>query len=431
MIKHVLVAGGGTGGHLFPGIAVIEELRRRIPELEVTFVGTARGIENRLLPDMGERLELLTVSPLKGVGSKALLQGLSRLPVAAASALSLLRRHKPDLVIGVGGYASGPVLTAAYALGIPTAVLEQNARVGLTNRLLAPMVGRAYLSFRETESTFSGGKARLTGNPLRAQLSKVAAEALVDPDGFDARGNTILVLGGSQGSAALNREVPKFLGQLNGVQRFQVVHQAGRGDVDQVNAAYREAGVEANVVSFIDDMASAYRNAALVVARAGATTVAELIAVGRPAVLVPFPHAADDHQKRNAEVLEQQGAALCVLESELEALAAGMGESDPAQGNVRELVQNLLRTQTARVAMARAARSLGQPDAAAVVVDDLFRWFSKEDEAVAALPAEEGRAPRRGLRGTRPYVPRSRLRRCALSPQGRLALQCPAFTTSD
>ncbi|MBW2464923.1 MAG: glycosyltransferase, partial [Deltaproteobacteria bacterium] len=184
MIERILVAGGGTGGHLFPGIAVVEELRRRIEGLEVTFVGTARGIEARVLPEMGENLELLEVTPLKGRKPGELVSSLAKLPGAAGRALSLVRRYRPDLVLGVGGYASGPVLAAAAALGVPTAILEQNAHVGMTNKLLAKVVGRAYVSFEETREVFREDRVRVVGNPVRQVFVDAARRAATDPDGF-------------------------------------------------------------------------------------------------------------------------------------------------------------------------------------------------------------------------------------------------------
>ena len=210
MIQRVIVAGGGTGGHLFPGIAVIEELRRRNPNLEVLFVGTERGIESRVVPGMGEKLETLDVTPLKGRTFAQLLGSLARLPSAWGRAAAILRQHRPDVVLGVGGYASGPMLVAAAALGIPCALLEQNAHVGLTNRILSKVVGRAYLSFEETAPLF-GSAARVVGNPVRRAFVEASRRALIDPRGFDARARRILVIGGSQGAKRLNEIVPEAL----------------------------------------------------------------------------------------------------------------------------------------------------------------------------------------------------------------------------
>ena len=369
MIQRIIVAGGGTGGHLFPGLAVIEELARRLPGLDVTWVGTERGIEARVIPEKGLRFETLAVTPLKGRSPIELAKSVGRLPAAALGAMSLVRRLKPDLVLGVGGYASGPVLAAAVALRVPTALLEQNAHVGLTNRLLARFVGRAYLSFEETEALFGETRARTLGNPVRRTFVDAAHLALTDPEGFEARARTVLVLGGSQGARALDENVPAALAKAGVTARgLKIVHQASAANVPAVTARYAELGVNATVVPFLHDMARAYSTASLVVARAGATTLAELCAIGRASVLVPFPQAADDHQTKNAASLARAGAAVLLPQSELtpERLAA-------------ELV-TLLDDDARRLAMASAARRRGRPDAAAAIVDDLSAWLGGESQ---------------------------------------------------
>ena len=364
MIQRVMVAGGGTGGHLFPGLAVVEELRRRVAGLEVKFVGTARGIEARILPSRGEALELLDVTPLKGQGVGARFKSFLRIPTAMKQASSLMRDFEPDLVLGVGGYASGPVLLAASLRGRPTALLEQNAYVGMTNRILARFVDRAYITFEQTEHVFGSKKSRLTGNPVRHEFVEHARLALADPEGFESRVRTVLVLGGSQGARKLNEDLPRALARAGIATRdLEVVHQTGESMREQVEATYRELGIRASVVTFIDEIARAYSNAALVVARAGATTLAELCAIGRPSILIPFPFAADDHQATNAEALEEQGAAICIRESELEVERLG------------DLIGELLDDRAKREAMARAARDHGRPDAAAVIVDDMIGWI--------------------------------------------------------
>ncbi len=380
MITRIMVAGGGTGGHLFPGLAVVEELRRRVPELEVCFVGTARGIEARILPARGERLELLKVSPLKGQGLGQRLKSFARIPGAMKHASALIAELDPDLVLGVGGYASGPVLLAASLARRPTALLEQNAYVGMTNRILARFVDRAYVTFEQTEQVFGKSKSRLTGNPVRHEFVEHARLALADPEGFESRARTVLVLGGSQGARKLNEEVPRALGRAGlGERGLHVVHQTGESMRDEVEETYRSLGIEAEVVTFIDDMARAYSNAALVVARAGATTLAELCAIGRASVLVPFPFAADDHQAKNAEALQAQGASICIREPDLDADALG------------ELVASLLDDPERRRAMAAAAREHGKPDAAAAIVDDMLGWLGGIDpREVDAVPARGG-----------------------------------------
>jgi UDP-N-acetylglucosamine--N-acetylmuramyl-(pentapeptide) pyrophosphoryl-undecaprenol N-acetylglucosamine transferase len=383
MIQRIMIAGGGTGGHLFPGLAVVDELRRRVPTLEVRFVGTARGIEARILPARGEKLDLLKITPLKGQGLGARLKGFARIPTAMSDAATLLRSFDPDLVLGVGGYASGPVLLAASLSGRPSAILEQNAYVGMTNRILARFVDRAYISFEQTERVFGKGKSVLTGNPVRHEFVEHARLALADPEGFESRARSILILGGSQGARTLNEDVPSAL-EAAGIARskLRVVHQTGEAMRDDVEATYRQLGIEAEVVTFIDDMARAYSNAALVIARAGATTLAELCAIGRPSILIPFPFAADDHQAKNAEALQARGAAVCVRESELD--VEGLGR----------MVDELLHDGERRRSMARAAREHGKPDAAAAIVDDMLSWLGSIEPKGAPKMTESSEPPR-------------------------------------
>ncbi len=374
-LQRVVVAGGGTGGHFFPGLAVLEALRRRRPELQALWVGTDRGIEARRLPRPGLPLERLRVVPLKGGGALGALRGLSSVPAALARAAAIVRRHRAQLVLGVGGYASGPVVLAAAGLRVPTAVLEQNARVGLTNRLLAPVVGRAFVSFEETVAAFPSGRARCLGNPVRPAFARAAEAAAADPGGLEARADTLLVLGGSQGARRLDEVVPRAVAQWAGARSARIVHQAGRERVTEVERAYARAGLRAEVVPFLEDVAGEMLRARLLVARAGATTVAELCAVGRPAVLVPYPYAADDHQRANAEALQRQGAARCLLEGDLrpETLAAQLAELWPDA--------------EARRRMAAAARALGRPQAADDIAEALLGWVEG---------AGRGTAPRNG-----------------------------------
>lgn len=382
MIRRIMVAGGGTGGHLFPGLAVVEELRRRIPGLEVKFVGTARGIEARILPNRGESLELLNVTPLKGQGVGARFKSFARIPTAMKEAASLMRGFEPDLVLGVGGYASGPVLLAASLSGRPTALLEQNAYVGMTNRILARFVDRAYVAFEQTERVFGASKSRLTGNPVRQQFVEHARLALADPEGFESRARTVLVLGGSQGARKLNEDLPRALAQAGVANlNLEVVHQTGEAMREEVETIYRELGIRARVVTFIEEIARAYANAALVIARAGATTLAELCAIGRPSILIPFPFAADDHQAKNADALEAQGASICIRESDLEV------------GRLAELIAGLLDDPTKRQDMARAAREHGRPDAAAAIVDDMMGWIGGLEPSGDSTPETQSDPP--------------------------------------
>jgi UDP-N-acetylglucosamine--N-acetylmuramyl-(pentapeptide) pyrophosphoryl-undecaprenol N-acetylglucosamine transferase len=364
MIKRIMVVGGGTGGHLFPGIAVVEELRRRNPQVEVLFVGTARGIEARVLPRLGEKLSTIDVRPWLGRAPFELVRNVVLLPKAVSEASQLLRQFKPELVLGLGGYTAGPVLLLAAAMRIPTALLEQNAHVGLTNRLLGSTVGRAYLTYPETLSQFGAAKGRVLGNPVRRAFVEAAQLALHDPAGVEARARRVLVLGGSQGAKTLNEVVPVALA-LSSVssQGVSVLHQTGDSMLDEVRRRYRGLGVNAEVVSFIDDMPRAYASASLVIARAGATTLAELCAIGKPSILIPYPHAAEDHQAKNALAMERAGASVAIRESEL--TAEGLATQ------TRELWLGRSR----RRDMADAARKLGRPEAAAAIVDDLCAFL--------------------------------------------------------
>jgi UDP-N-acetylglucosamine--N-acetylmuramyl-(pentapeptide) pyrophosphoryl-undecaprenol N-acetylglucosamine transferase len=411
MIKTIVVAGGGTGGHLFPGMAVVEELRRRQPDLNVLFVGTERGIEARLLPQLGEQVAFIPATPLMGRTAAGLAQSVARLPGALGRAHSLLRSRKPDLVIGLGGYAAGPVLLAAKLLGIPIALLEQNAYLGLTNRILAPWVDRAYLAYENASTYFKPGRALVCGNPVRRAFVEAARMAAADPAGVEARARNLLVVGGSQGAQVLNQIVPEALALAGFAERgIHIVHQTGAAMCEAVQQCYHQHKVQADVVPFIEDMARAYASAVLVIARAGATSLAEMCAIGRPSILVPYPYAAESHQEKNAQALEQSGAALVLSEHNL----------TPAYlaRRVGELVDDAGR----RRAMADAARKQGRSEAAAVIVDDLFTRFGNQrlgDPGGACDPvgsegsrekgADAAGAERAHAAGRRPKVKRCEL----------------------
>ena len=363
MIRKVLVAGGGTGGHLFPGLAVVEELRRRVPELQVLFVGSKRGLEAKVLPERGERFVALEIQPLLGRSPLEMLKSASGLPRSTWQAASIVRDFQPDVAIGLGGYAAGPALLAAAALGMKTALLEQNVHVGLTNRILAKTVGRAYLSHERTLPMFGATRGRVVGNPVRRAFVEAARIAGHDPQGTEARARTVLVFGGSQGSRALNHAVPEALARAGLAQLgVRVVHQTGPSMADEVRAQYQRLGGDAEVVPFIDDMARAYIGASLVIARAGFSTIAELCVVGRPGILVPLPTAAEGHQAMNARALEADGAVIA-MEEPIDVERMGL--------EVRALLTDPVRRQR----MADAARRLGRPDAAAAIVDDLLGWL--------------------------------------------------------
>lgn len=343
----MLVAAGGTGGHLFPGLAVADELRRRDTARRVLFVGTPRGLESRLVPGAGYPLALLPILPLNGVGLLRMLKGLLALPWALLKAAALVRRERPAAVLGVGGYAGGPLVLVAALLGVRTVILEPNARPGFTNRVLRPFVRQAACAWSEAEAYF-GRKGVLTGNPVRAEFAALPAAA-------PAAGTSLLVFGGSQGSRVLNQAVVAALPSLPAGLRL--VHQTGPAMLAEVRAAYAAAGRADEVEPFLDDMPRRFAQAGLVLCRSGATTCAELAVAGRPAVLVPFAAAADDHQRVNARALEAAGGAVVIEERELSGprLTAVLGELLERPERLRE--------------MAEATRRLGRPDAAARVAD--------------------------------------------------------------
>jgi UDP-N-acetylglucosamine--N-acetylmuramyl-(pentapeptide) pyrophosphoryl-undecaprenol N-acetylglucosamine transferase len=348
----ILVAGGGTGGHVFPAVAVAEAMQA-MADVDVVFCGTARGVEARVVPARGWRLELVDVEPMKGGGARRAVRGAYVAAKAMARAVHVVRSVRPRAVLSVGGYAAGPVTLAGALLGVPVALLEPNNVVGLANRLLGPFARRAYVAWDETGARFRASARRTYGVPLRAGFG---------PRPYAARGTRrVLVLGGSQGAAALNERMPQAVARLGDVKDVEVTHQAGRDRDGSVRAAYEAAGVaRVTVVPFIDDVAGALADADLVVARSGAGSVAELTAVGRAAILVPFPHAADDHQARNAEALARTGGALCLRQE----------VADP--GRLAREIARLLLDDAARTAMADASRACGKPGAARDVAADLL-----------------------------------------------------------
>jgi len=350
---HVVIAGGGTGGHLYPGIALAEELSAR--GHSVGFVGTERGIEARAVPRAGYPLDLIDVSGLKRMGFLGTLRGLGRLPRALLQARAIVQRTQPAVVVGVGGYASGPVVMAAALARRPTAILEQNSIPGITNRILGRVVRRVFGAFEESRRFFPEERFVLAGNPIRRQLVDALAAAPRRPGP-----PRLFVCGGSLGAQAVNAAVVDALALL-GDARPEVLHQTGAGDHEATLARYAAVGLagRVDVRAFLDDMASAYRDADLVVARAGATTIAELTALGRATVFVPFPFAADDHQTVNARALAEAGGALVIAQQDL--TPAGLAAA----------ISALLADPARREKMAEAMRARGKPFAAREIADAL------------------------------------------------------------
>ena len=347
-LSSVIIAGGGTGGHIYPGIAIAQEFKRRNANCKIIFVGTARGLENKIVPREGFTLELIAVAALKGVSITKRTKSLLLLPKSFLAVRSLIKKHQPEVVIGVGGYASGPMVLIASLMGVPTLIAEQNALPGFTNRVLSRFVKAAAVSFAEAKSFF-GNKAEITGNPVRAEFFSI-------PPRPNNETKNIVITGGSQGARAINNAMIEALPLLE-AQKISIVHQTGELDFERIKAAYAQSPIKAEVKPFIEKIVDEFANADLVISRAGATTVAELAAAGRPALMIPFPLAADDHQRKNAEAVERAGAGRMILQSEL-----------TGERLAKELLTLISDTEKL-AAMSAASKTLAHPDAAARVVN--------------------------------------------------------------
>jgi UDP-N-acetylglucosamine--N-acetylmuramyl-(pentapeptide) pyrophosphoryl-undecaprenol N-acetylglucosamine transferase len=381
----VLIAGGGTGGHLFPGIALAEEVVTRHPKNDVVFVGTDRGLEARVVPAHGYVFESIRSRGLKGMGPLRLVLGLLLLPLSFFESWRILRRYRPDVVVGVGGYSSGPVVLSAWLMRIPTALQEQNALPGFTNKVLGHFVDAAFVSFEEAKAYFATKRTHLLGNPIRRALLDNFLRSRKAHDKF-----TVLIFGGSLGARGLNTRVLEALGFLAAIKdEIHLIHQTGTNDFEMVRKGYEEKGIRADVREFIEDMSAVYLEADLVVCRAGATTLAELTVCKKASILVPFPHATDDHQAVNAKALVDAGAAIMFREEELtgEKLAATIRDLKDHPDKLKK--------------MERAAGLLGRPEAAREIADVLQqlcleRWGAlngQERDGEPLRPKREEKQP--------------------------------------
>ena len=378
----LLLAAGGTGGHLFPGIAVAQVAQREAAA-EVLFVGTTHGMEQEVIPPLGFALQLIPAEQLRGRSIWGGLRALWAALRSIASAWRILSEFAPDLIFSIGGYASGPTVVAGWIRRIPCVLLEPNAIPGLTNRLLGRLATRVCVGFPRTVASFPDGKAVCTGNPVRWKAADLPAlrGAEEKTDSF-----TVLIVGGSAGARRLNQTLPHAFARLSQLPHFgleadsagvlQIIHQTGKAAHTEVLHVYEQLGVEAEVVAFIESMDAAYAAADLVICRAGATTVAELTALGKPAIFVPYPYAADDHQRANVEVLVQAGAALMILDTELNA------------ERVSQAIQALMQDRSRLKSMAQAAAALGKTDATAAVLKECFGCLPN----LSQTAAEEGGA---------------------------------------
>lgn len=352
----LLIAGGGTGGHLFPALAVARAFKEEHPDGSVLFVGTRHGIEVRIIPDTEFPIRFITTRGIRGTGLLNTLRGAVELPLAVLQSLAVVREFKPDVVLGVGGYASGPTLAAAVIKRIPTAIQEQNSVMGTTNRILSQFVDRIFISWQNTEPVPPPEKTVLTGNPVRADLLEGAESA------EDARHVHLLIFGGSRGARSINMALAQNVAGLAPVaDRIRILHQTGEGAADEIRDAYRSAGIDADVREFIDRMGPAYRWADLVVCRSGASSLAEITALGKPAILIPYPYAIGDHQARNAGVLESKGAARVIADERLK------------NGALVKEILAMVESPELLDTMARKSRTLGRPEAARTIAGELLK----------------------------------------------------------
>jgi UDP-N-acetylglucosamine--N-acetylmuramyl-(pentapeptide) pyrophosphoryl-undecaprenol N-acetylglucosamine transferase len=370
---NIVIAAGGTGGHLYPAVALAHEFLRQDPRARILFVGTARGIESKVLAHEGFELRLITAKPVMGRGFVQAATALLSLPIGIWQSIGILRRRRADLVIGVGGYTSPAVLAAAFLLGIPRVILEPNASPGMANKAVGPFAQRVFLAFESAGGAFAPSKVRVVGTPIRREFYE-------EGEGREARGEPrafrLLIFGGSQGAKAINSAMIEALPDLTDMrERLAVTHQTGDADHARVSAAYQTAGFRAEVVPFLYDMPRVLRAADLVVSRAGAITIAEVTACGKPAILIPLPQAIYNHQARNAQVMESAGAAVVLPQAELTGSKLARA--------IRELLQDPERL----TRMSARSLAMGRTDAAAAIVRECYALIGGDHETDRSVGA--------------------------------------------
>jgi UDP-N-acetylglucosamine--N-acetylmuramyl-(pentapeptide) pyrophosphoryl-undecaprenol N-acetylglucosamine transferase len=361
----VVIAGGGTGGHLFPGLAIAQEFMARNKRNTIVFVSTGNALERSALSETDFKLETITAEGIKGRGRWNQVKSAVKIPKGIIESLRILKDYKPDLTIGLGSYSAGPVIVGAWLLGTNIALHEQNILPGITNRILARFADRIYVSFDDTKARFDPHKVRLTGNPVRRELlnNHQGPEVIRGSKSY-----CVLIIGGSQGAHSINMTVIEALNHLSQKQNLFFIHQTGSADEQTVSAAYRNRNIAARVQSFFRHMAPLYKQADLIICRAGATTVAEVTAMGKAVIFIPFPFATEDHQALNAGTLAREGAAEIILEKDLSATV------------LSQKIDYYAAHPQALEAMAARAAQLGHPDAAKQIVDDcyeLVEWSNR------------------------------------------------------
>lgn len=358
----VAIAGGGTGGHLFPGIAIAEEFLKRDKKTKIIFIGTQKGIESKLLDKLGYELREIDVEGVKGRGIKALVKGVYQIPKSLWQSRRILKQFKPHIVFGVGGYASGPAVLAAHFMNIRTAIAEQNAIPGVTNKILGHFTDKIFVTYAQTRNCFPQAKVVLSGNPVRASF--VAGRGKTNGKRDHCQ---LLIFGGSQGAEAINQCIMDMLPQLQSMKdKIQILHQTGSQQAEAMKKAYEQFGIQAKVMAFIVDMAGAYTDADLIICRAGATSLAEITAAGKAAILIPYPWAANNHQLKNAQALAEEGAAVLIPEREL------------SGSNLFGVINSLLRDEKKLQQMEEKSLRMSRIDAAATIVDNCIALIAKK-----------------------------------------------------
>ena len=358
----IIVAGGGTGGHLYPGIAVAEALAALVPGLQVLFVGSQKPFERQAVEKAGYVHKAIAVEGLKGRGLLLKIRSLFKLGLSIITALAVIVRFRPAFILGVGGYASAPCMIAGMMLGVKTGIQEQNLVPGMVNRWLGKVAGKAYVSFDKSTEYFKPGKAKVFGNPIRQSLLEEVSQEK-EAINREIRPFTILILGGSQGAHAINKAVIEALDVLRDKGEIGFIHQTGQMDLEQTQKAYAAWPGPSDVRAFFHDMGNQYRQADLVICRAGASTVAEVTALGKACIFIPFPYAADNHQEFNARALEEIQAAEVILESNLTGKL------------LAERIQCFREDKARLVAMEKNAGQLGKPRAAMDIAEDILAWL--------------------------------------------------------
>ncbi len=371
----LVITGGGTGGHVFPGIAVGEELES-LCHLKCLWIGTGRPVEKRALREKAWDYNVLKVRPIKGSGPASILRSLMHLPVSIGRALLILKTFKPDVVLGVGGYVSGPVLAAARILSIPSAIHEQNMLPGLANKIAAKFTNKVFISFEQSRPYFKNKSVECAGNPVRKDILDQGAVSGTAPDESSLH---LLVLGGSQGASGLNRLVSSALKILyQSGRKFSAIHQTGPLDFQEMKGFYADAGMDVAVHEFINEMGIAYSWADLIICRAGATTLAEITAVGKPVICIPYPHSADGHQGLNARAIYDAGAGLFFEEGDVGAV------------RLASEIEKLMSRPEILTEMTSKAKKLGRPEAASRIAQAILQLGRKKRDGEYSISATRG-----------------------------------------